>query len=169
MVKNDWKCQGDRENGSYKYIFGSTLSDCKPVFRIRIHWFRIRHFRLNTDPDLDLIRIQGFDDQNWNKFTAGKNLIFFLSEIPIYLSLGLHKGRSSYRRSLQLTKENIQHFKKYNFLTFSIFVGHFCPPGSDSGSGSTDLWIRIQSRSGAENTDVNKEKLFVSQSACCLK
>ncbi len=33
------------------------------VFRMRVHWFRIRiqHFRLNRVP----IRIQGFDDQNW--------------------------------------------------------------------------------------------------------
>ncbi len=33
---------------------------------------------------------------------------------------------------------NIQHFKTRNFSTFSIFVGHFCPPGStdliESGS-----------------------------------
>jgi hypothetical protein len=28
-----------------------------------------------------------------------------------YLSLGLHKERPSYRRSLQLSKEAIQHFK----------------------------------------------------------
>ena len=52
--------------------------------------------------------------------------------MAIYLSLGLHKGSSSYRRSLQLSKENIQHFKTANFLTF--FVGHFCLPGSGFGS-----------------------------------
>ena len=44
-----------------------------------------------------------------NKFTAVKN--FVGSKTTIYLSLGLHKGRLSYRRSLQLSKENIQHFK----------------------------------------------------------
>jgi hypothetical protein len=37
------------------------------------------------------------------KFTAEKT--------TIYISLGLHKGRSSCKRSLQLSKENIQHFK----------------------------------------------------------
>jgi hypothetical protein len=36
---------------------------------------------------------------------------FFGSKTTIYLSLGLHKGRPSYKRSLQLSKENIQHFK----------------------------------------------------------
>jgi hypothetical protein len=32
--------------------------------------------------------------------------------MAIYLSLGLHKGLPSYRRSLQLSKENIQYLKK---------------------------------------------------------
>ncbi len=58
-------------------------------FRIRIHLVRIRiqHFRLNTEPDPDPTRIQGFDDQKLEKFTA-KKLNF-----------------------LEL-KENIQHFKR---------------------------------------------------------
>ncbi len=67
------------------------------------------------------IRIQGFDDQKLKKFTAGN--IFW---IKIYLSQGLHKGFPSYRRSLQPSKENIQHFKTWNFLIFSTSVGHFC-------------------------------------------
>ncbi len=54
-------------------------------------------------------------------------------KIAIYLSLGLSKGRPSYRRSLQLSKENIQQFKTWNFFTFFLFVGHFCPS-----------WIRIR-------------------------
>jgi hypothetical protein len=69
---------------------------------------RIQHFRLNTDPDP--IRIQVFDDQKLIKFAAEKRL-FFISKTTIYLSLGLHKGFPSYRRSLQPSKENIQHFK----------------------------------------------------------
>ncbi len=52
-----------------------------------------------------------------------------------------------YRRSLQLSKENIQDFKKWNLLTFYIFVAHSCPLGSgsrggdpiESGSWSTTL------------------------------
>jgi hypothetical protein len=45
----------------------------RTVFRIRIHFFRIRIQRLsletNTDPDTDPdpIRIQGFDDQKLKK------------------------------------------------------------------------------------------------------
>jgi hypothetical protein len=48
--------------------------------------------------------------KNLKNFTAEKMYIF-LSKIAIYLSLGLYKGRPSYRRSLQLSKENIQQFK----------------------------------------------------------
>jgi hypothetical protein len=56
--------------------------------------------------------------KNWTKFTGEKKFDIFLSKITIYLSLGLHKGRPSYSRSLQPSKENIQHFKTSNFLTF---------------------------------------------------
>ena len=44
-----------------------------PGLRIRIHFIRIRiriqlqHFMLNTDPDPDWIRIQGFKDQKLEK------------------------------------------------------------------------------------------------------
>jgi hypothetical protein len=85
------------------------------VFRIRIHWVRIRiqYFRLNTDPD------PGFD-KNCKNLQLEKNLIFFWSKIVIYLSLGLHNGHPSSRRSLQPSKGNIQSFKPWNF----------CPSGS---------------------------------------
>jgi hypothetical protein len=44
--------------------------------------------------------------------TADKKFNFFYkSKTTIYLSLGLHKERPSYRRSLQLSKEAIQHLK----------------------------------------------------------
>ena len=49
------------------------------------------------------------------------------------LILGLHKGHLSYRRSLQPSKENIQHFKTWNFITFFYFCGSFLPS-----------WIRIR-------------------------
>jgi hypothetical protein len=108
---------------------GSGSSD--PGLWIRIHFFRIRiqHLRMDTSPDPDPSRIQGFNDQKLQKITAEKIFFCFLfSKTAIYLSLGLHKVCPSYRRSLQLSKEAIQHL--------STFVGHFCPPGS--GSGSTD-------------------------------
>ncbi len=59
------------------------------------------------------IRIQGFNDQKLKKITAEKKLIFVGSKTTIYLSLGLHKERPSYRRSLQLSKEATQHFKTW--------------------------------------------------------
>ena len=74
----------------------------------------------HPDPDLIRIQIRGFNDQKLKKkITAEKKLQlnkkikFFGSKTTIYLSvyLGLHKERPSYRRSLQLSKENIKHFK----------------------------------------------------------
>ncbi len=75
-----------------------------------------------------------------------KNDILFGSKTIIYLTLGLHKGRPSYRRSLQPQKKKTkQEISKF----FPFFVGNFCPPGSgsdtdldsesESGYGSTDL------------------------------
>ncbi len=60
--------------------------------------------------------------------------------------------------SLQPPKENIQPFQKLNLLTFSMFVGNFCPRGSGSGLqiwsgyGSRDPhWIRIHN-TGLKNS-----------------
>jgi hypothetical protein len=78
--------------------------------RIRIHFIRIRNFKLNTNTDPDPIQIQGFNDQKLKKKQLKKKKIFG-SKTTIYLSPGLHEERPSYRRSLQLSKEAIQHFK----------------------------------------------------------
>jgi hypothetical protein len=58
------------------------------------------------------------------------------------------RRRPSYRKSLQLLKKNIQYFNTImRFINF--FVGHFCPPGSESGS-SRPKSVRIHaSRSGS--------------------
>jgi hypothetical protein len=48
-------------------------------------------FQVNPDPE-------GFDDQKFKKIHLK---ILFYQKIAIYLSLGLHKGRPSYKRSLQ--------------------------------------------------------------------
>ncbi len=56
--------------------------------------------------------------KNWKKWKLKKFFLFFWSKIAIYLSLGLYKGRPSYRRSLQPSKENIQQFKTWNLFTF---------------------------------------------------
>ncbi len=68
--------------------------------RIRIYFIgiRVRIQHLCWIP----IRIQGFNCQKVKKkITAEKNFIFF-SKTTIYLSLGLHKERPSYIRSVQL-------------------------------------------------------------------
>ncbi len=90
----------------------------------------------NPDP----IRIQGFNDQKFKKNYSWKKK-FFLSKTAIYLSLGLHKVCPGYRRSLQLTKEAIQHFKTWIFFSF---YGSFLPS-----------WIRVR----IPNTDPDPDPL----------
>ncbi len=98
--------------------------------RIRIHFIRIRvqHFRLNTDPDpgLEWQKIE-------KKLQLKKKLNFLWSKTTIYLSVGLHKEHPSYRRSLQLSKEAIQHFKTWTLKKNLYFCGSFLPS-----------WIRIR-------------------------
>ncbi len=110
--------------------------------RIRIHFIRIRiqHFRLNTDPDPDPSFWWPEIEKN---LQLKKKNIFFLSKTTIYLSLGLHKGRPSYKRSLQLKREHptLQNLKFLkNFLLLWVIVALLVPdPDSKYGSGSTDL------------------------------
>ncbi len=85
------------------------------MFRIRIHLIRIRV--------LGWIRVQGFDEKKCKKNLLLKKI--FVSKTTINLPLGLRKGFPSYRRSLQSTKENIQHFKTWNLLIFFYFCGSF--------------------------------------------
>ncbi len=96
------------------------------------------------------IRIPGFNDQKLKKNYSWKFLfIFFWSKTAIYLSLGLRKVCPSYRRSLQFSKEAIQHFKTWTFkknclLLWVIFALLDPDPDPDpdseygSGFGSTD-------------------------------
>jgi hypothetical protein len=97
------------------------------------------------------IRNQGFDEQK-KKITAGK--LFYIFLIAIYLFLGLHKGRTSYRRwkRLQPQKRTSSTSKHEKSLLFSISVGHFCPPGSGSGSSSSNY---CRSRSGFTTLDLH--------------
>ncbi len=133
----------------------------KQVLWIRIHWIRIRlwiriqHFKWIR------IRIQiqsGFRFW-WPKIeetnTAEIFLIFFWSKIAIYSSLGLHKGRPSYRRSLQPSTENIQHFKKGNFINFFLLLPSWIrsririaipDPDTDPGTPLNPNPIRIRIR-----------------------
>ncbi len=92
---------------------------------------------LGTDP------IQGFDDQKFCKIYSWKKIkCYFDQKLQFTYPSGLQKGRPSYRRSLQPSKENIQHVKIWNF--FSLFYGVIFAlldpdPDSESGYGSTDL------------------------------
>ncbi len=66
------------------------------------------------------------------KFTTD---IFLYQKLQVtYLYLGHHKGRPSYRRSLQPSRENIQHFKMINFVALIYFSESFVA-----------TWILIQS------------------------
>ncbi len=72
--------------------------------------------------------------KNWRKKIQLKIFLFvFGSKTTIYLSLGLHTERPSYRRSLQLSKEVIQHFKHELKKKKFYFCGSFLPS-----------WIRIR-------------------------
>ncbi len=82
----------------------------------------------------------------------------FGSKTTIYLSLGLQKERPSYRRSLQLSKEAIQHFKTWTLKKKFYFRGSFLPswiririPSPDPGP-LTD-WIRIRNPGWSGNTN----------------
>ncbi len=78
------------------------------------------------------------------KITAGKKFKFFWSKIAIFLSHGLHKGRPSYRRSLQPSKKRTSSTSKHEISSLSpIFVGNFCPPGSGL-SRPKSLRIRVR-------------------------
>jgi hypothetical protein len=59
----------------------------------------------------------------------------------MHLSLGLHKGRPSYKRSLQLSKENVQHFKTWKFSIF-FFCGSFLPSWIQIRLWILQIWNR---------------------------
>jgi len=62
--------------------------------------------------------MQVFEGQN---FTDGKN-----PNISIISFLGLHEGLQNYRKSLQLTKANIQHYNMKVLPLFSFLNCLFC-------------------------------------------
>ncbi len=78
----------------------------------------------DTDPDTAFNRIRIWLQsgsrvlmtKNWRRKKQLKK--YFTFSWTKIASLGLHKGRPSYRRSLQLSKENIQHFKNEIYKLF---------------------------------------------------
>ncbi len=110
-------------------------------------------FKVNLDPNMDPdpIRNQGFDDQNFkNEKIQVKCFVYFFDQKLQFTSLGLHKGRPSYRSSLQPSKENIQYFKKRNLLTFFYFCGSF-----------VHSWIRIVNPDTDPGTTLNPDSILI--------
>ncbi len=137
----------------------------RPGLLIRIDLMRIPIQHFSSLRIQILFRIQYFHDQNW-KITAVKLLfIFFGSKMAIYLSLDLHKGCTSYRRSLQPSKENIQHFKTWKFFTFFHICGSFLPSG-------IRVRIRIQNADPEPATQINADWLrlvYTDQFGCFIQ
>jgi hypothetical protein len=84
---------------------------------------------LDPDPDPALMT------KNWRrkKYSIKFFIYRFWSKIAIYLPLGLHKGRQSYRRSLQPSKEHsvLQKLKFNNFSLFTRAIFALLDPDSD--------------------------------------
>ncbi len=78
------------------------------------------------------IRNQDFDGQKLKKRNSGNFFLsFFWPKIAVYFSLGLHKGRPSYKRSLFSPQKKIFSTSKDEiYERFSIFLGNFCPHGA---------------------------------------
>jgi hypothetical protein len=80
---------------------------------------------LDTDPEFqvnpDQIRIQGFDDQKLKKKTQLKFFsLFFEQKLQFTFTQAFPKGRPSYSRSIQPSKEDIQYFKNEIYVHFFL-------------------------------------------------
>ncbi len=86
--------------------------------------------------------------KNLKKFIAKKEINFFGSKTTLYLLRGLHKGRPSYRKSLQPSKENIQHYKTWNFIFFLLLYVNFALLDPDPMTWLNPDPIRIRNTVG---------------------
>ncbi len=138
-----WRC---RKSGKYKSLARSLINSTglfipehRTILKINSA-SRLGHtvsdpYSFDQDPDPaleagDHSGSRALMTKNWKKLTAEKNWL----KTAIYLSLGLHKVCPSYRRSLQLSKEAIQHltlqninFYKFFLLLWVIFCGPVDP------------------------------------------
>ncbi len=111
------------------HLWGSLL-----LIRIQI-----QHFK-HPDPESVPNPDRGFW---WPKIWRNTTKIFFLSSFYQKFQFTYPYGRPGYRRSLWPSKENIQHFKRWNLITAFCFCGSLVPS-----------WIRIQSyNTGEDNVD----------------
>ncbi len=107
-------------------------------------------FQGNTDPDPDLIQIQGFDDQKLKKKAENIISLFLYQKLQFtYPQASIKDVQATWKA---FSPQKHPSLNKIKFINFFIFVGHFCPSGSGFGSvlririwiqGS--YWIRIQS------------------------
>jgi hypothetical protein len=109
--------------------YKGPLSDTSLIGSIFIDSRAVPDPAIQVNPDL--IQIQGFDDQKLKKKyrrTFFVYLVLINTVIAIYFMSKLQKKPSALKREQPaLHKMNF-------FFFFSTFVGHFCPPGSGSGS-----------------------------------
>ncbi len=114
------------------FLLITNVSD-PHCLRIRIQHFRSVWIRIR-------ILIQDFDEQklekmsNWKKF-----FIYFFQKLQFTYGIPWPPQTTSKLQKI------MQRFKTWNFLTFSIFVGNICPPGSGSSrlkSMRIRIWIR---------------------------
>jgi hypothetical protein len=71
--------------------------------------------------------------KNWEKFKAGKFLYFFDEKLQFSYPLASIKDAQATGEAFSPQKRTSSTSKHKNSLLFSVFVDHFCPPGSGSG------------------------------------
>ncbi len=140
--------------GSKVYENAGSESVQKSVFRIRIHLIRIRirHFRLNNNPEPRL-----WWPKILKKFQMEKKILFWIKNYNLPIPRP-PKKLPSYRRSLQPSKENIQHFKTWNFNNFFLLLWVIF---ALLDSGSTDL---VESGSNPIRNSRNPNRMTPSHS-----
>jgi hypothetical protein len=86
------------------------------------------------------IRIQEFNGQKFDNFTAEKGMLFDIKNCNAFTNRP-PEGRPSNRRSLRPLKENIQHFKKkfHRFLKFLAGSGSSRPKSNRIRIHNSDL------------------------------
>jgi hypothetical protein len=94
-------------------------------------------------------------NKNWKKFTAEKKILFWIKKNSIYLSLGLHKGRPSYRRSLQLKREHpaLQNMKFLDYFLLLWVIFALLDPDPDQLALLNQDPIRIRIRNTSSIQD----------------
>ncbi len=83
------------------------------------------------------------------KFSSWKNSFLYIEENAIFFNLGLHEGRQSYKRSLQPSKENIEHFKTRHFKNYFPSF-YYC------GSFSLSRYPKPHSQCDPDTADQNQ-------------